>query len=382
MLLSKGFEVEMYTGHTDGTIIGLSDKIVKSLSGFVREPDSRNVEYTTPPLQHYDQLLCELVTPRRRLRQFLKTLDPSYTILPGSTLATGNSQIFSRSDPKNPYHAYIERTYGTNVVTASIHINLGISDPEVLMRACRLIRVEAPLILALSASSPFLDNQVTGYHSTRWHVFPQTPSHVPLFESHAHFIKWTEEQLKLGTMKNVRHLWNSVRPNGDCRPYKLNRLEVRISDLVTDPIHLLAITALLESRILQLQQDPSLDPLVSSQLPSHNRHDDLLSITDANERAVAKASLDAELQHWYDGQPINATDWITQIYNEVLPIAKAQGIACFLTPIKQILREGNQAQNWLKQVDTGLEVAQVIAQTIQIMERQEQALQSDLCQPV
>ncbi|NEZ60514.1 glutamate--cysteine ligase [Adonisia turfae] len=382
MLLSKGFEVEMYTGHTDGTIIGLSDKIVKSLSGFVREPDSRNVEYTTPPLQHYDQLLCELVTPRRRLREFLKTLDPSYTILPGSTLATGNSQIFSRSDPKNPYHAYIEQTYGTNVVTASIHINLGISDPEVLMRACRLIRVEAPLILALSASSPFLDNQVTGYHSSRWHVFPQTPSHVPLFESHAHFIKWTEEQLKLGTMKNVRHLWNSVRPNGDCRPYKLNRLEVRISDLVTDPIHLLAITALLESRILQLQQDPNLDPLVSSQLPSHNRHDDLLSITEANEKAVAKASLDAELQHWYDGQPINTTDWITQIYNEVLPIAKAQGIACFLTPIKQILREGNQAQNWLKQVDTGLDVAQVMAQTIQIMERQEQALQSDLCQPV
>ncbi|MDV3347763.1 glutamate--cysteine ligase [Leptolyngbyaceae cyanobacterium CCMR0082] len=382
MLLSKGFEVEMYTGHTDGTIIGLSDKIVKSLSGFVREPDSRNVEYTTPPLQHYDQLLCELVTPRRRLRQFLKTLDPSYTILPGSTLATGNSQIFYRSDPKNPYHAYIEQTYGTNVVTASIHINLGISDPEVLMRACRLIRVEAPLILALSASSPFLDNQVTGYHSSRWHVFPQTPSHVPLFESHAHFIKWTEEQLKLGTMKNVRHLWNSVRPNGDCRPYKLNRLEVRISDLVTDPIHLLAITALLESRILQLQQDPNLDPLVSSQLPSHNRHDDLLSITEANEKAVAKASLDAELQHWYDGQPINTTDWITQIYNEVLPIAKAQGIACFLTPIKQILREGNQAQNWLKQVDTGLDVAQVMAQTIQIMERQEQALQSDLCQPV
>nr|WP_284681755.1 glutamate--cysteine ligase [Adonisia turfae] len=381
-MLSKGFEVEMYTGHTDGTIIGLSDKIVKSLSGFVREPDSRNVEYTTPPLQHYDQLLCELVTPRRRLREFLKTLDPSYTILPGSTLATGNSQIFSRSDPKNPYHAYIEQTYGTNVVTASIHINLGISDPEVLMRACRLIRVEAPLILALSASSPFLDNQVTGYHSSRWHVFPQTPSHVPLFESHAHFIKWTEEQLKLGTMKNVRHLWNSVRPNGDCRPYKLNRLEVRISDLVTDPIHLLAITALLESRILQLQQDPNLDPLVSSQLPSHNRHDDLLSITEANEKAVAKASLDAELQHWYDGQPINTTDWITQIYNEVLPIAKAQGIACFLTPIKQILREGNQAQNWLKQVDTGLDVAQVMAQTIQIMERQEQALQSDLCQPV
>lgn len=382
MLLSKGFEVEMYTGHTDGKIVGLSDKIVKSLSGFVREPDSRNVEYTTPPLTQYEQLLCELVTPRRQLRRFLTSLDPSYTLIPGSTLSTGNSQIFYRSDPQNPYHAYIEDTYGTDVVTASIHINIGISDPEVLMRACRLIRVEAPLILALSASSPFLDNKVTGYHSTRWHIFPQTPKHVPLFESHKHFIQWTEAQLKLGTMKNVRHLWSSVRPNGDCRPYNLNRLEIRISDLVTDPIHLLAITALLESRIIQLQQDPKLDPLVSSQLPVNSRHDDLLAIIHANEQEVAKASLSAQLRHWYDGELINATDWITQLYNEVLPIAKTHGIACFLTPIKQILREGNQAQNWLKQVETGIDVSSAITQTIQIMELQEQALQSDLCQPV
>ena len=382
MLLSKGFEVEMYTGLTDGNIVGLSDKISKSLSGFVREPDSRNVEYTTPPLQHYEQLLCELVSPRRRLRQFLNSLDPHYTLIPGSTLSTGNSQIFYRSDPQNPYHAYIEDTYGTDVVTASIHINLGISDPEDLMRACRLVRAEAPLILALSASSPFLDNAITGYHSTRWHLFPQTPQHVPLFESHAHFIKWTEEQLKLGTMQNVRHLWVSVRPNGDCRPYNLNRLELRISDLVTDPIHLLAITAFLEARLLQLQQNPSLDPLVSSQLPANSRHDDLLSIIAENENQVAEASLEAQLRHWYDGKPIGATDWITQIYHEVLPIAKAHGIACFLTPIKQILREGNQAQNWLRQIEAGMDIPQVIAQTVQIMQRQEQALQSDLCQPV
>lgn len=372
----------MYTGLTDGTIVGLSDKISKSLSGFVREPDSRNVEYTTPPLQHYEQLLCELVSPRRRLRHFLESLDSSYTVIPGSTLSTGNSQIFYRSDPQNPYHAYIEDTYGTDVVTASIHINLGISDPDVLMRACRLVRAEAPLILALSASSPFLDNAITGYHSTRWHLFPQTPQCVPLFESHGHFIKWTEEQLQLGTMQNVRHLWVSVRPNGDCRPYNLNRLELRISDLVTDPIHLLAITALLEARLLQLQQDPSLDPLVSSQLPASSRHDDLLSIINENENRVAEASLDAQLRHWYDGKTLSATDWITQIYHEVLPIAKSHGIACFLTPIKQILREGNQAQNWLRQVEAGVDIPQVVAQTIQIMQRQEQALQSDLCQPV
>jgi len=65
--------------------------------------------------------------------------------------------------------------------------------------------------------------------------------YVPLFESHAHHIQWVEAQLAAGTMQNVRHLWVSVRPNGVRRPYELNRLELRICDLVTDPIALLAI---------------------------------------------------------------------------------------------------------------------------------------------
>ena len=119
MRLSKGFEVEMYTGTPTGTVVGLSDQIVANLSGFVREPDSRNVEYTTAPLQCYERLLCELVQPRLKLRRYLTTLG-DYTLIPGSTLSLEESDRFYRSDPHNPYHTYIEQTYGTNVVTASI----------------------------------------------------------------------------------------------------------------------------------------------------------------------------------------------------------------------------------------------------------------------
>lgn len=375
MLLSKGFEVEMYTGTPQGDIVGLSDRIVADLDGFVKEPDSRNVEYTTAPLCCYDRLLCALVRPRQRLRAYLQRLG-DYTLIPGSTLSLGGSDRFWRSDPQNPYHSYIENTYGTKVVTASIHINIGISQPELLMRAIRLIRMEAPLILALSASSPFLEGQPTGYHSTRWGLFPKTPAHVPIFESHGHFIRWTEEQLAAGTMQNVRHLWSSVRPNGNSRPHDLNRLELRICDLVVDPISLLAITALIEARIWQLIQDPTLDPLEKSQLSP----EDLVTLTDANEAAAAKLSLDAQLRNWEDGQPILARDWIEQIYQEVWPVAKQRGFSCFLSPLKKILREGNTAQQWLTQVDQGLHPRQIISQAIQTTLTQEQELEDKLCQ--
>ncbi len=381
MVLCKGFEIEMYTGTPQGEIVGLSDKIVKQLDNFVREPDSRNVEYTTPPYRNYDRIFCALLKPRIKLRNYIETLG-NYTIIPGSTMSLGDSKRFYRSDPNNPYHDYIENTYGTNVVTASIHINIGISDTEKLLQACRLIRMEAPLFLALSASSPFIDGKVTGFHSTRWQMFPKTPSTVPLFTDHNHFIEWTKEQLALGTMRNVRHLWSSVRPNGDNRPYNLNRLELRICDLITDPIALLAITALLEARISQVLNQDNLDPLKQSNLSQNNLNETLTAIADSNELAVAKNSLDADLQHWQDGRKIIAKDWIEEIYQEAFPIAKKQGYSCFLLPLKKILSEGNQAQQWLNLYQQGKDIPDLIQEAIINTAQQEKDLESKLCQPI
>lgn len=374
-MLSKGFEVELYTGKPTGEIVGLSDRIVRDLPGFVREPDSRNVEFTTPPVYLYDQALCDLLRPRFRLRAYLKSLG-DLTLVPGSTLSLGDTQHFYRSDPQNPYHTYIEQTYGTRVVTASVHINIGLRNPEDLIRACRLVRMEAPLFLALSASSPFLDGKVTGYHSTRWAIFPKTPAQVPLFTSHAHFIEWTEAQLQLGTMQNVRHLWSSVRPNGDRRPYDLNRLELRICDLVTDPIALLAITALLEARLLQLLDTPDLDPL------RWGDGEMLAQLADENEQLAAKNSLEAVLTHWRDRRQLTAAAWIAELYEEVWPIAKAQGFSCFLAPIKKILRQGNTAQQWLAQYAAGQSIPEIMAAAVQDMAASEQEFADQLCQPV
>ncbi|GAB1541549.1 glutamate--cysteine ligase [Scytonema sp. NUACC21] len=376
-MLSKGFEVEMYTGTANGDIVGLSDKIVTSLDGFVREPDNRNVEYTTEPARNYEQLLCALLHPRIKLRNYIKQLG-DYTIIPGSTLSLGDSHRFFRSDPANAYHDYIEQSYGTKVVTASVHINIGINDPELLMRANRIIRVEAPLFLALSASSPFLDGKATGYHSTRWGIFPQTPAYVPLFESHAHHIQWVESQLAAGTMQNVRHLWVSVRPNGNQRPYDLNRLELRICDLVTDPIALLAITAFLEARLLQVIENPQIDPLTQSTFSP----EELVYLTAANESAVSIASLDAQLQHWQDGRTISARDWVNEIYQDVWASAKQHGFACFLSPLQKILREGNQAQQWLQLHTLGISPRHIISQAIAATREREIELEDKLCSSV
>ncbi len=378
-MLCKGFEIELYTGTPQGEVVGLADQIVNALPGFVWEPDRRNVEYTTPPRQRYERLLCDLLQPRQHLRQYLQKLG-DYTLIPGSTLALGDSRVFFRSDPGNPYHHYIQETYGTRVVTASVHINIGIDDPETLIRACRLVRVEAPLYLALSASSPCLDGQITGWHSTRWHQFPLTPPHVPLFLSHRHFIQWTETQLQAGTMQNVRHLWSSVRPNGNRRPYDLNRLELRICDLVSDPLHLLAITALLEARLSQLLRDPSLDPLYGHPYP-RVRAEELRVQSETNGQKAAHQSLDSVLTHWRDGRSIRAGDWIRELLEQVTPTAKQQGFSCFLSPLHTLLSQGNEAQQWLAAIQQGQSLETALQNAIQTMHTRETDLVSEICPP-
>ncbi|MEL6787102.1 MAG: glutamate--cysteine ligase, partial [Cyanobacteria bacterium J06607_15] len=181
------------------------------------------------------------------------------------------------------------------------------------------------------------------------------------------------------TMRNVRHLWSAVRPNGDRRPYNLNRLELRICDLVVDPLELLAITALLEARIMQMMDNPQLDPLQQSKLSNNDLQAELMALADENEALAARHSLDAELRHWQDGRKILARDWIAEIYDEVYPLAKKRGFSCFLSPLKKILRQGNTAQKWLGLHAQGISPADIIQQDIQKIAQQERDLDYAVC---
>jgi predicted glutamate--cysteine ligase len=317
----------------------------------------------------YTTQLERLLEPRRRLRRWLRPR--GLTLLPGSTLSLGDSSRFERSDPGNPYHSYIEATYGTRVVTASVHINLGMTAMEALFAGLRLLRCEASLLLALSASSPFLDGEATGAHSQRWLQFPLTPPQVPLFLDHAHYIRWMEQQLAAGAMRNVRHLWTSVRPNGDDRPHGLNRLEIRICDLIDDPTVLLAVTAFAELRLHQLLNDPAgQDPLQASRLDAG----ELEALADANDQAVARASLEARLAHWRTGQPLEAREWIAAELETMAPLAAELGLERWLAPLNDLLSHGNQAMRWLARHGRGEGIGAIIGSEAAALEHREKEL--------
>lgn len=370
--LLKGFEVEMYTGRPDGTVVGCSSEAAAAIDGIVTEPDRRNLEYITPPDASYAAQLQHLLEPRQRLRQWLQ--QRQLTLLPGSSLSLGNSQHFERSNPDNPYHQFIEDSYGTRVVTASVHINFGLESSETIMAACRLLRCEAALLLALSASSPFLDGQATGAHSQRWRQFPITPQQVPLFENHQHYIDWMHTQLEQQQMRNVRHFWGSVRPNGPERPQQLNRVELRVCDLVSDPRDLLAITAFAELRLLQLiDRGQSEDPLFSSELSAA----ELAELADHNDQQAALTSLDAELRHWRDGRSISARQWIQDQLQDLNAWADQQPAMAWLDRLPALLEHGNTAMQWLQRQQSGESISAILSADIAALAALEQDLLMD-----
>jgi len=365
-MLFKGFEVELFTGTFAGANVGVASAVTEDLVDFVKEPDQRNIEFITVPDKRYSVLKDALLLPRQKLRKWLGS--KKLTILPGSTLSLGNIKVFERSDSENSYHSFIEKNYGTNVVTASIHINLGIENLSLLFSALRLVRSEASLFLALSASSPFLAGNATGVHSQRWVQFPKTPSNVPMFLDHAHYVKWVEEQLGKGNMHNERHLWTSVRPNGPERPHILNRLELRICDLVCNVDLLLAITALLELRIINLKNNiKKYDPIESSS----QTQIELALLSDENDLNAAKSSLDANLSHWRNGNQIKCRDWIKELLLDVTPLARELNMLDLLKPIESVLNHGNQSMMWIDSYSKGVSIQSLLQKGISEMEREE-----------
>ncbi len=366
--LYKGFEVELFTG-TSNNHVGVSQDIEKTFSNFVKEPDNRNVEYITNPEKDYKLCSKNLLEPRVNLRKWLKSRD--LTIIPSSTLCFKHNNQFQRSDKNNDYHQFIQDNYGISIATSSVHINIGIDNLDELFAAIRLVRCEASLYLSLSASSPFLNNKLTNNHSQRWIQFPKTPNKVPIFKNHDSYITWIEENINNGNMKNIRHFWSSIRPNGPKRPHVLDRLELRICDYVSDVDLLLAITALLEIRVIHLFENlKNIDPLHSSQFSM----DQLTKICDQNEIKAAQKSLDAELIHWRDGKKVNCREWIENLLVDLSSTAEKLNMNYLLKPIYKVLEEGNQSMRWIKQYKEGASIEDIMQYAVLDMIKREEEI--------
>jgi carboxylate-amine ligase len=137
--------------------------------------------------------------------------------------------------------------------TFSLHVHVGVNDGDRAVRVCDRLRPVLPLLLALSASSPFLDGRLTGLHSTRSQIFTRSFPRcgVPdAFGSWAAYRDYVDLLLATSSIIEFTQVWWSVRPH-----FAFGTVEVRICDAQPSAGESDALAALIVACVAQALRD-------------------------------------------------------------------------------------------------------------------------------
>src|SRR5581483_5899185 len=112
-----------------------------------------------------------------------------------------------------------------------LHVHVGMATPGDCWRCLEGILPWLPVVLALSANSPWLAGELTGMASNRAPVLAELPraGAPPDFGSYEGWEAWIESFVALGVMEDYTRIWWDVRPHP-----ALGTLEVRMPDQPTD----------------------------------------------------------------------------------------------------------------------------------------------------
>ena len=122
-----------------------------------------------------------------------------------------------------------------------LHVHVGMPSAEECWRCLEGILPWLPVVLALSANSPWFAGELNGMASNRAPILGELPraGAPPAFASYAEWETWVERLARLGVAEDYTRIWWDVRPHP-----KLGTLEVRVPDQPTD-VHLSAAFAAL-----------------------------------------------------------------------------------------------------------------------------------------
>src|SRR3954447_13226046 len=127
--------------------------------------------------------------------------------------------------------------------TFALHVHVAVPDPELAIRAFDGMRHHVPVLLALSANSPFTRGTDTGLASARTPVFQAFPrTGIPrAFGSYAAYVEAVDVLVRCGAIPEPTFIWWDVR----LQP-QLGTLEVRVMDAQTRIRDTAALAALVQ----------------------------------------------------------------------------------------------------------------------------------------
>jgi carboxylate-amine ligase len=230
--------------------------------------------------------------------------------------------------------------------TFSLHVHLGVRDLDRAIRVCDRLRPVLPLLLAISANSPYLDGRDSGLHSARTQSFTKSFPRcgVPdAFGGWAAYREYIEFLVRTQSIVEFTQVWWSVRPH-----FSFGTVEVRICDVQATAQESDALAALIAACIAQAARD--IDEDVPFEHPAPR-------LIEENMWRAIRFGLDGRLIELADGEQYPAREAIERLAAWTAPIRGELGIE-FAFP------ERNGAQRQRQLIEAGASREEVFAASV------------------
>ena len=231
-------------------------------------------------------------------------------------------------DPR--YREFVEyagvsaRRQGVN----GLHVHVGMETEEDCLQALEGVLPWLPLVLALSANSPYLAGRETGLASNRAEILAQLPraGAPPAFRSYAEWEGFVERLVRLGLIDDYRRLWWDIRPHP-----LFGTLEVRMPDQPTRLQLTAAFAALLQalSVVVLAGAKPRFDPAGRG-------------VYQQNRWAALRHGPRAELVHPFRDRLVPVPELAAELVDLVGPVAADLGTRELLEPLLRGGCEGDE----------------------------------------
>jgi carboxylate-amine ligase len=137
--------------------------------------------------------------------------------------------------------------------TFALQVHVGVQGADRAIAACDRLRPVLPLLLSISANSPFLDGRDSGLHSARTQTFTKSFPRCGVPDPFGDWRAWhdyVELLLRTGSIVEFTQLWWSVRPH-----HAYGTIEVRICDAQTTGPEADALAELIVACVAQVLRE-------------------------------------------------------------------------------------------------------------------------------
>jgi carboxylate-amine ligase len=280
------------------------------------------VELTTGICESAEQAAVELQELRTEAKR--RAAGAGLKVAGSGTWPTAVSEQQPITDDPG-YRAFVERTGSParRQYCSGLHLHVGVRSAEACLGALEAVLPWLPVLLAVSANSPYVAGRETGLASTRAEILALLPraGAPPVFSSYADWEHYVERLVELGLADRWTRIWWDVRPHPD-----YGTLEIRVPDQPTRLEASVAFAALAQALVAWAEPGPP----ANRGLYAENRW------------AAARFGRDAELLHPEGSRLVSVPGLLAELLERVAPTARRLGSEGLLRPLETLAQADEQ----------------------------------------